>query len=217
MKIKIKKLIFVTLFLLIAVSHGFSQSFSSSHVVGDKKKTYKKILVVVKAKNAAQRIQAEDDLVAQLKGNEIEAEPSYLRLSEQELKTKEKDVESLEKFVSILIGDNFEGILVTTLVDAEKSIQHNPAQYYATSAPVRYGRFGRYYGTTSVAVYEPGSIEQHSSYVLESLLYDLRESTKENSLHWVGLIKVTDPTSFEKASRKYAKTVVKKLTKEVIE
>ncbi|MEM7549309.1 MAG: hypothetical protein AAF363_06540 [Bacteroidota bacterium] len=52
---------------------------------------------------------------------------------------------------------------------------------------------------------------------MESLLYDLRESTKENSLHWIGKIKVTNPSDFDKASDKYAKALVKKLMKEAIE
>ena len=52
---------------------------------------------------------------------------------------------------------------------------------------------------------------------MESLLYDLRGTSKENSLHWIGIIQVTDPTNFDKTSDKYAKTLVKKLNKEAIE
>lgn len=211
-----KKLLYVLL-LIVSVNGLYAQKFISSHTVGDAPKTYSKILVVVKGKDHAQRLQMEDDLVKNLKKKDIPAVPSYIRLTEEMLKNKKPDEKMLEKLVTTLRENGFQGILVTTLVDAKQSVEFNPSQYRTTSVPVRYGRFGRYYGSARVRVYEPGSVEKHQNFVLETLLYDLRGSTKDNSLHWMGKIEITDPNSFDKASEKYAKTLVKKLTKEAIE
>ncbi len=213
---KMNKLILFVLMIMF-LSNSYAQKFISSHTVGDGTKTYAKILVVVKAKNANHRMELEDDIAERLKKKNINAVPSYIRLPKELLKTKGNDEKALEAFVSTLRENNFEGILVTSLVKASQSVEYNPGEYYTTRVPVRYGRFGRYYGTTRVGVYEPGSVERHKNLVMESLLYDLRGSSKENSLHWIGKIEVTDPSSVDKATDKYAKTVVKKLVKEAIE
>lgn len=210
------KLLFFALMTMFW-SHSYAQKFIGSHTVGNETRTYTKIMVVAKANNSSKRVETEDDIVSQLKKKDIDAVPSYIRLSDQMLKKNEQNEEAIEEFVGKLRENDFDGILVTSLVKAEKTVDYNPSNYYTTTVPVRYGRFGRYYGTARVGVYEPGSIEKSQHYVLESLLYDLRGSTKENSLHWIGKIEITDPTSFDKATDKYAKTVVKKLTKEAIE
>jgi len=209
--------LFLFVLMLMVLSNGYSQKVLSSHTVGNETKSYSKILVVVKAKDDTRRLEMEDDIVGRLKKKDINAVPSYVRLSSKVLKAKENDEEALEGFVSTLRDNDFEGILVTSLVEASQSVEYNPGVYQTTRVPVRYGRFGRYYGTTRVGVYEPGSVEKHKNLVLESLLYDLRGSSKENSLHWIGKIEVTDPVNFDKTSDKYAKSVVKKLTKEAIE
>ncbi len=210
---KLITLIFLTLF----VSNSYAQKFLSTHTVGEQTKSYSKILVVVKAKDAAYRLETEDNIVKRLKKEDIQAVPSYLRLTNEMLKNKEPDEEELEKLVEQLRENNFDGILVTSLIESKHSVEYNPAQYNTSTVPVRYGRFGRYYGTATVGSYSPATIEEHQKYLLESLLYDLRGSTKENSLHWIGKIKITDPTSFDKASHKYAKSLVKKLAKEAFE
>lgn len=209
--------LFLFVFMIMFLSHSYAQETISSHTVGNETKTYSKILVVVKAKNATRRIEMEDDIVERLKKKDINAVPSYGRLSDDLLKTRKNEEEALEAFVDTLRKNDFDGILVTSLVEASQSVEYNPGEYRTTRVPVRYGRFGRYYGTTRVAVYEPGSVEKNQNLVLESLLYDLRGSSKENSLHWIGKIQITDPVNFDKTSDKYAKTVVKKLTKEAIE
>lgn len=195
----------------------YAQEFISSHTVGNETKTYSKILVVAKVKEDNKRIEMEDDLVAKLKKKGIDAVPSYKRLTKEMIKKQGENEKALEVFVSTLRKNDFEGILVTSFVDAKQSVEYNPSEYRTATVPVRYGRFGRYYGRTTVGVYKPGSVEKTKDFVFESLLYDLRESTKENSLHWIGKIKVTDPTNFDKTTDKYAKKVINKLTKEAIE
>lgn len=202
---------------MLFVSHSFAQKFISSHIVQDETKTYSKILVVVKAKRATDRVQVEDDIVNKLNEKDITAVASYVLVPHEAMKSKAKDEKQLEMFVSKLREDKFDGILVTSLIEAKESVDYNPSQYRTSTVPVRYGRFGRYYGTATVGHYEPGSVEKHSNYLLESLLYDLRGSTKENSLHWIGKIKITDPSSFDKASHKYAKILVKRLVKDAME
>lgn len=203
--------------MLMFLSNSYAQKVINSHTVGNETKTYSKILVVVKGKDDNRRIEMEDDIVARLKKKDINAVPSYIRLPNDKLKTKAKDEAAVELFVSTLRENDFDGILVTSLVDASQSVEFNPAEYRTARVPVRYGRFGRYYGSRRVTVYEPASVEKNTNLVLESLLYDLRGSTKENSLHWISKIEVTDPGNFDKTSDKYAKTVVKRLTKEAIE
>ncbi|MEL6192695.1 MAG: hypothetical protein AAFR66_11625 [Bacteroidota bacterium] len=210
-----KLLLFVCMILFL--SHGYAQKVISSHTIGNEAKSYSKILVIVKAPNSTSRMEMEDDIVARLTKKSIPAAPSYVRIPNKVLKAKWKDEEAIETFVSKLRENDFEGILVTSLVEASQSVEYKPAEYSTRRVPVRYGRFGRYYGSARVAVYEPASVEKTKNLLLESLLYDLRESNKENSLHWLAKIAVTDPASFEKTSDKYAKTVVKKLTKEAIE
>lgn len=209
--------LFLFVFMIMFLSHSYAQNTLISHTVGDETKSYSKILVIVKAKNDTRRMEMEDDIVERLKKKDINAVPSYVRLTKDLLKTKENDEEALETFVNMLRENDFDGILVTSLVEAEQSVEYNPGEYRTARVPVRYGRFGRYYGTTRVTVYEPGSIEKNKNLVLESLLYDLRGSSKENSLHWIGKIKITDPANFDETSDEYAKTMVKQLTKEAIE
>jgi hypothetical protein len=206
-------IVFMTLF----ISNTYAQKFIGSHTVGDETKSYSKILVIVKVQSTTRRVEMEDDIVKRLKNKDISAVPSYLRISNDVLKAKGKDEDALEAFVLTLRKRNFDGILITSVVEASKSVDYDPGQYHTTTVPVRYGRFGRYYGSARVAVYEPGSVEKHKNFVMESLLYDLRASTKENSLHWIGKIKITDPDNFDKTSNKYAKMVVKELTKKAIE
>lgn len=194
-----------------------AQKVISSHTIGFQAKPYSKILVVVKAKKEYNRVQMEDDIVNQLMDEDIEAVPSYLRLSGGVLENIESQPEALELLVSTLREKGFEGILVSSMVAANQSVEYNPGQYQATAVPVRYGRFGRYYGTAVVTTYEPASVETHQNYVLESLLYDLRGDSKEDSLHWIGKIKITDPANFDKASSKYAKILVKELKKKAFE
>ncbi|MEL6485236.1 MAG: hypothetical protein AAFP96_10370, partial [Bacteroidota bacterium] len=207
----------ILMLTILVFTSSHAQKFVSSHTVGNEMKTYSKVLVVVKTKDAARRVGLEDDIVMRLKSEDINAMPSHLRLDQKTLNAKAKDAEAIEVFVSKLRENGFEGILVTSLVDAKESVTYNAAEYRTTTVPVRYGRFGRYYSTARVGVYEPATVEKHQKFILESLLYDLRESSKQNSLHWIGKIKVTDPKSFEKTSNKYAKTLVKKITKEAIQ
>ena len=209
-----KSLLFVCMMLFLI--NGFAQEFIGSHTVGNEPKSYSKILVVAKVKNDLKRIEIEDDLVRRLKKIGLDAVPSYPRLTNDMIKRKGGDEGVLEAFVGTLREKDFDGILVTSFVDSKQTVEYNPSQYRTTTVPVRYGRFGRYYGRTRVGVYEPGSVEKSKDFIFESLLYDLRGSSKENSLHWIGKIKVTDPTSFDKTSDKYAKIVIKKLSKEAI-
>lgn len=213
---KINKL-FIAVLMTLCMHQVYAQKFISSHTVGEATKAYSKILVVVKTKDHGHRLEMEDDLVKTFKKKDIQAVPSYIRLTDEMLKNKKPDEAMLEKLVKTLRENGFDGILVTTLVDAKQSVEFNPSQYRSTNVPLRYGRFGRYYGSARVGVYEPGSVEKHQNFVLETLLYDLRGSTKDNSLHWMGKIEITDPVSFDKTSEKYARTLVKKLTKEAID
>ncbi len=209
--------LFLFVFMTMLVSNSYAQNFISSKTIGNETKTYSKILVVAKAKNDTRRIEAEDDIVKRLKKKGIDAVPSYMRLTKEMIKKNGKNEEALELFVETLRKNGFDGILATSLVAAKESVEYTPGQYSTTTVPARYGRFGRYYGATSVGVYEPGYIEKHKNFVFESLLYDLRGSSKEDSLHWIGKIKVTDPVSFEKTSEKFAKKVVKQMAKEAID
>ncbi len=195
----------------------YSQEFVSSYTIGNETKTYSKVLVIVKVKSDAQRMEMEGDIVRQLEAKKIEAVPSYLRLTNEMIGKGEKNSENLERFVTTLREKDFDGILVSNMVEASQSVKYNPAEYSTTRVPVRYGRFGRYYGSARVRVYEPASVEKQQNFVLESLLYDLRADAKEDSLHWIGTIKISDPASFDKASAKYAKTLVKQLNKEAFE
>lgn len=205
------------LFITVLASNSFAQKFITSHTVGEVKKKYTKIFVVAKAKGPAERAEIEDDIVNRFKKADILAVPSYILLTDEMLK-KGKDEKSLELFVKKLREEKFDGIVLTNMLEAKESVDFNPGHYSTTTVPVRYGRFGRYYGTVNVGSYQPSTVEKHQNYVLESLLYDLRGgTTKENSLHWIGKIKVTDPSSFDKATDKYAKILVKRLMQQAIE
>lgn len=209
--------LFSVLLLTFFVSSSYAQEFINSHTIGNETKAYSKILVVAKAKDDAKRMEMEDDIVSNLKKKGIDAVPSYVRLTSEMIKKKGNNEEALEQFVATLRKNDFDGILVTSLVDAQQSVEYNPASVSTRTVPVRYGRFGRYYGTTRVGVYKPASVDKQKEFIFESLLYDLRGSTKQNSLHWIGKIQVTDPANFDKATDQYAKKVVKRVTKEAIE
>jgi len=144
------KRIVLLILMTFFISKGQAQKFISSHTVGNETKTYSKVLVVVKSKNATQRAELEDDVVQRLLGEDIEAVPSYLRLSNEMIKTMGKNEKALEGFALKLKQNGFDGILVTSLVNANKSFEFNPSEFRTATVPIRYGRFGRYYGTTTI-------------------------------------------------------------------
>ena len=201
-------------FFAVCFMQTYAQELVSSYTIGNEAKTYSKVLVIVKVKNDSHRKEMENDIVKRLMSKKIQAIPSHLHLTREMLEEGEKNSEELELFVTALREKEFDGILVSNMVEADQTVEYNPAKYRTTRVPVRYGRFGRYYGSTQVRVYEPASVEKEQNFVLESLLYDLRVDAKEVSLHWIGTIKISDPASFDKASAKYAKTLVKGLSKE---
>ena len=64
-----------------------------------------------------------------------------------------------------------------------------------------------YYPATS---WEPDRLVTGTRHVLESTLYDLRETAGDN-LQWVGSFVVEDPANIEKATQKYAQELGKAL------
>lgn len=207
----------ISILTMIVLHSSHAQEFISSQTIGSEAKSYTKILVVAKVKNETRRIQLEDALVGRLQKKDIAAVPSFLRLTKEMMAKNGNSEKALEMLVSKLNENGFDGILVTSPIDAKQSIEHSKRRYTPTTVPVRYGRFGRYYGTATIGAYEPPSVQKSQEVVFESLLYDLRGSTKENSLHWIGHVRVKDAKSLETATDKYAKMVVKRLKKEAIE
>jgi hypothetical protein len=169
-------------------------------------KKFNKILAIVMSSTQQGRLTAEDIIVNYLVEKGINATTSFTIFPPDE------EIENLseEEIEKRILDGGYDGVLVTKLVDANsREIREGGGTYYQ---PVTY-RYRRSIRTGYMNMYEPEYYRQELTYVIESQLFNVEDEAKKESVVWSGQSEVTDPISFESASEKYAKTLVKTLIK----
>lgn len=209
------KKIVIILGLITFLATGCSSSYlKDSSNVSNSKKQYDKILVLAKAKDNVARLKFENQVVQDFAANGIEATSSMAVIKTESFSKEvtEKDIENLRLK---LVEDGYSGVIITNLLSKEQYSDVVPGNTGTAYYPVRYGRFGRYYGAYPISYWEPDQVKVGIEYTLESCFYDITVDQKDN-LQWVGRFKVKDPKSLVKTIEKYSKELTTQLLLESI-
>jgi hypothetical protein len=108
----------------------------------------------------------------------------------------------------ILKQNNITGVIIVSLLDAEKETYYVPGS--TSYAPGYYGRpYYGYYGSVYGNVYSPGYYETTTSYFIECNAYRL----SDEKLAYSCQTKTVDPSNLDKFAYDFARLVVDDLTK----
>jgi hypothetical protein len=179
-----------------ATTTQIRKSWSDPSLANNPIKPFKKVLVIVKARNDMYKKPAEDQLVAQLKnGNAI---PSYTYLTPAD--TAQKEV------VEKLIKDGFDGVIMMRVKAVVQTQTINPGY----SSP---------YGYSSGVSYEIGSYERNATsnvdvnsakdYIIETNIYSL----ESKMLLWSGVTASMSAKKIDPAMKGIVNTIRKELQK----
>jgi len=209
-----KKLILVVGFLSFLITGCATPYLQESTNASKIKKKYDKILVFANAKDKTARLKFENQVVQDFAANGIEAfsSMSVIQTNTFSKELSEKDLEDLR---IQLVKDGYSGIVITNLISKDQYSDVVSGGTSTAFVPVRYGRFGRYYGSYPVNYWEPDQVQVGMEYTLESCFYDITVNQKDN-LQWVGRFKVKDPSSLSATIEKYSKELVAQLLLESI-
>ena len=157
---------------------------------------FKEVVVLGISKQAALRRSFEDEFVAQLKANGIQAVPSYQFLPEEGQVSEPRLIDAVKQ-------SGADAAIMTRLVRVERATQISPGYYDP------YPGFGFYhwYSAGWAGFYEPPRVYDYDVYTSETSLYDLNR----DRLVWAGTVQTTDPTDIPKEIRNYVKTVIEAL------
>ena len=209
-----KKIITFLIFITFLTTSCSSSYLKDSSNVSKSKKQYDKILVVAKAKDKVARLKFENQVVQDFAANGIKASSS-MEVIQKESFSKEVTEEDIEELRLKLVQDGYSGVIITYLISKDQYTDVTSGNSGTAFYPVRYGRFGRYYGAYPVSYWEPDQVSVGVEYTLESCFYDITVNQKDN-LQWVGRFKVRDPKSLVKTIEKYSKELTDKLLLESI-
>ena len=167
-------------------------------------KKYNKILVIVEAQTQQGRINGENAIVENLAKEGISATNS-LNVFPSTEKTGNLSEDKIE---AKIVDGGYDGVLVTSLVDANTRDVREGGGTYAQ--PVSY-RYGRHIRTGYVHMQEPEYYRQETTYLLETQLFDVADKANKEAVVWSGQSELTDPSSSESAAKTYSKRLVKTL------
>ncbi|MDN3723549.1 hypothetical protein QRD02_04085 [Aequorivita sp. SDUM287046] len=209
-----KKIILIFGFLSFLIISCATPYLQSSTNVSKVKKKYDKILIFANSKDKTTRLQFENQMVQDFAAQGIKAFSSMavIQTNSFSKQLNEKDVEELR---AKLVADGYTGVIITNLLSKDQYSDVVSGGTSTAYVPMRYGRFGRYYGAYPVNYWEPDQVQIGTEYTLESCLYDITESDKDN-LQWVGRFQVKDPSSLTGSIEKYSKELVDQLLLENI-
>ena len=165
---------------------------------------FNKILVIVESKSAQGRMDGENGIVDYLAKEGISASNSFAvfppnqnneNLSEDEIEAR-------------ILAGGYDGVLITSLVDAKTRDVREGGGTYAQ--PVAY-RYGRHIRRGYVHMQEPEYYREERTFVLETRFFDTTDSANKEAVVWSGQSELTDPSSAESAMKSYAKKLVKTL------
>lgn len=198
-------------FLITSCASAYLQDSTNT---SNSKKKYDKILVLAKSKDKIARMNFENQVVQDfaISGVSATSSESVIQTESFSDKLSESDLENLRLK---LIKDGYTGVIITYLISKDQYSDVIPGGSSTAFVPVRYGRFGRYYGAYPMNYWEPDQIQVGIEYTLESCFYDITVDKSDN-LQWVGRFKVKDPNSLSKTIEKYSKELTAQLLLESI-
>lgn len=154
---------------------------------------FKKIVVLGVTKEATLRRSFEDEFVAQLRINGIEAVPSYQMMPEEGQAAEARLLKAVKQ-------TGADAAIMTRLVRVERRRQVTPGYY--NPYPV-HGFYG-WYSSGWAGFYEPPRVYNYDVYTSETSLYDLNR----DRMVWAGTVQTTDPGDIRKEVKDYVKTVM---------
>ncbi|WP_167610698.1 hypothetical protein [Maribellus sediminis] len=196
------------LFVLLVVAvilGGCATTMSSTWKKSDYEgRSFNKILVVAESSSKQGRVNSENTIVERLQKEGINATNSLsvFPLNENVYALSPEEIED-----RILKG-GYDGVLISSLADANSREVREGGGTYAQPVTYRYGRMIR---TGYVHVQEPEYYRREVTYVLQTQLYDAKDSANKESVVWAGQAEITDPSSLESGVKDYAKALVKSL------
>lgn len=201
MKIKILTVLVLTA-LLWSCASTMSSTWQKEDYSG---RNFSKLLVVVEANSKQSRVNAENIIVDRLQKEGINATNSLGVFPFNE-NTSELTDEQIE---SRILEGGYDGVLISSLIDANsRQIREGGGTY---AQPVTY-RYGRRIRTGYVHVQEPEYYREQMTYVLETQLYDTKNQANKEAVVWAGQSEETDPSSVESLVKSYSKKLIKSLT-----
>lgn len=201
--------------LVFFVSSCASTYLKESSNVSKTKKKYDKILIIAKAKDKLARMKFEDQVVKDFAEQGIMA-VSSMSVIKTESFAKEISDDEIQRLRDQLVQDGYSGVIITNLINTAQYTDVAPGNSGTAFVPVRYGRFGRFYGAYPVSYWEPDQVETGVLYTLESCLYDITLTDQKDNLQWVGRFQVKNPGSLVKTIEKYSKELTDALVAESI-
>lgn len=200
MKLRVTLSLFAVIFLM-SCSSVMKYTWQDEGYTGRK---YQKILVITEAKTQQGRVNSENAIVKVLTKEGITANNSLAVFPPGE-NTHDLSEDEIEN--RILAG-GYDGVLVTSLVDAKtREVREGGGTYYQ---PVPY-RYGRRIRSGYVHMQEPEYYRPETTYVIETQFFDAADQATKESVVWSGQSELTDPSSAESAAKSYSKKLVKTL------
>ena len=196
---------------LFSIIIGGVFACSSTKIIGswknpDSTKTFSNIMVVGLSSNVVAQSNVESRMATILVAHGVNAKGSGMIFS-PEMKISD---ETKKTVASKLKEQGFDGLLTVALVSIDEKTSYTPGSSYSPYAYPPYGNYWGYYGYYAPQVYSPGYYSSEKVYTIEANLYDV---TTEK-LVWAARSETTDPSSLDRFSQEYSKTVVYQLNKD---
>jgi hypothetical protein len=221
--IRISLLILATFFLQNCSSTKVLDAWKAEKSVVDIFKT-KNILVIARTANNQARIAFETEIANELRSRGLKATESFTK-APKIYPNKEMSEERMELIKSLMKSEGFNAVVLTVIKDKQETTRtSNNGVYvgasYLTSYPGYYGGFYNYYSQPyaygpyydSFGGYIPTETTTYveTSYVLETVAYNLDEST-DKQLVAVVTTSLDDPKESHKTADKYVASMIKHL------
>ena len=201
-----KRLLTAVIFLVLTLSFvGSSQQIlaqSSWTSPNYQKEAYRKVIVLAKTTNPGAKRMLEDQTVAELLANGIQAIPAYSNFSEA-------DLESEETFMAKANQLEADALLVYTFNPPTTEYKNSPTVSASVGVPVRVGIFSGFLGTSVPVAGGPKRVEKFSGSVL---FYNKQGPEMQWSMNIGGKI----GSDASKQARSLAKNVVKSAVRDGI-
>ena len=166
---------------------------------------FETVAVIVTGKDRALRAVVEEDISKLIEKKGIQTKLGTALFSPaNSLKNLE-----VEQIATVLKKANVDGVITVTLLDVKEKSAYTSGK--VVSYPDGYVRVGKYIYRNYSRVVLPGYYTNVNDYLIESNLYNMNASSKQEALLWSGQSDVYDPKSLESAANSYASNLVRYL------
>jgi hypothetical protein len=184
----------------------------------------KNILVIARTNNNSARTAFETAIAKQMNANGYQATESFKKSPTMHTEV-EMTEERMNRVLSMIQSEGYNGIVITTVKDKEQVTQTNTSGVYmgmGSGYPGYYGGFNSYYSYpyasgpyySGFGGYMPTSstTSTYNNYVLETVGYSLDEP-EEKQLVFVVTSKLSDPSDAYKTADEYVQKIVQAFAK----